>query len=173
MIFHLLSVRLNRLAVKFWRWSQKIGLNTPNWINQMAVTFLILRFKTCPVQKSWWGKREESIKAIKTNTTPIFNKFFLILWFLCLIMTHRGNPYLLFLTVEAWGGGYAFLWSRCIITKYSSSCIESRWIKTYCFCIDFFNYSLTSLRVLTFFIFPEHSFRGISSGYPFVFLIIP
>ena len=97
----------------------------------MSVTFLILRFRTCPVHKSWWGKREESIKAIKTNTTPIFNKFFLILWFLCLIMTHRGNPYLLFLTVEAWGGGYAFLWSRCIITKYSSSCIESRWIKTF------------------------------------------
>ena len=26
-----------------------------------------------------------------------------------LIMTHRGNPYLLFLTVEAWGGAYVFL----------------------------------------------------------------
>jgi hypothetical protein len=32
-----------------------------------------------------------------------------ILWFLCMIMTHRGSPYLLFLTVEAWGGGYVFL----------------------------------------------------------------
>ena len=67
----------------------------------------------------------------RTVSRPFYFFLLLILWFLCLIMTHRGNPYLLFLTVEAWGGGYAFLWSRCIITKYSSSCIESRWIKTF------------------------------------------
>ena len=46
-----------------------------------------------------------------------FNAVWLILWFLCLIMTHRVVPYWSFLTVEAWGGAYPLRWSRCIITN--------------------------------------------------------
>jgi hypothetical protein len=38
----------------------------------------------------------------------IFNMFNIEDKMKYLIMTHRGNPYLLFLTVEAWGGAYTF-----------------------------------------------------------------
>ena len=83
-------------------------------------------------------------------------------WFLCLIMTHRGDPYLLFLTVEAWAGAYPFLWSRCIITNYSFSCIDSRWIKAYCFLLTFLMFSeLRSEIILTFLIISLTTLRNI------------
>ena len=99
----------------------------PRWLWQLRLTQSIYNPNGAQLLRSvHYVVPASKVKKLKLNFTRCCdviaamwccNAVWLILWFLCLIMTHRGNPYLLFLTVEAWGGAYTFWWSRCIITN--------------------------------------------------------